>query len=337
MICLCILSQCDSSWHHLEDIDLADPDFGHPGRIDLLLGVDVFVETLRQTGPSGTPSAFETEFGWVLAGRFDSPGPSRVASHHASFTVGDELLRRFWEIEENPSNEACHSPEERSVVQHFKETHYRSDLGRFVIPLPKKPHSKPLGESRSQAVRRFLSLERSLHSKGQFKAFSDVMEEYFQMGHAETVPIADLENSQHEAFYLPMHAVRKESSSTTKIRAVFDASAKSSSGVSLNDTLLVGPTVHSSLIDVLLRFRLHRIALTADVSKMYRAVVLTLPDRDLHRFVWRSDLDDQLLDYRMTCVTFGVSASSFAANMSMKQNSLDLTLAYPQAAVVVEK
>ena len=71
------------------------------------------------------------------------------------------------------------------------------------------------------------------------------------MNHAELVPTHHLEKSQHEVFYLPMHAVRKETSSTTKIRAVFDASAKSSSGVSLNDTLLVGPTVHSSLIDVL--------------------------------------------------------------------------------------
>jgi hypothetical protein len=41
---------------------------------------------------------------------------------------------------------------------------------------------------------------------------------------------------------------------TSEIKAVFDASAKSSSGVSLNDLLLVGPTVHSPLIDVLLRF-----------------------------------------------------------------------------------
>ena len=163
------------------------------------------------------------------------------------------------------------------------------------------------------------------------------MEEYFQMGHAESVPVTDLEKSQQEVFYLPMHAVRKESSSTTKIRAVFDASAKSSSGVSLNDTLLVGPTVHSPLIDVLLRFRFHRIALTTDVSRMYRAVELTSSDRDLHRFVWRRNPDEPLQDCRMTRVTFGVSASSFAANMSVKQNALDFALQYPQAAIAVEK
>lgn len=57
---------------------------------------------------------------------------------------------------------------------------------------------------------------------------------------------------------------------TAKVQAVFDASAKSSSGVSLNDILLVGPTVHPPLMDVLLRFRLKRVAITADVSKMYQ-------------------------------------------------------------------
>ena len=115
------------------------------------------------------------------------------------------------------------------------------------------------------------------------------MDEYFQMEHAEQVPEADLEKSQQDVFYLPMHAVRKESSTTTKIRAVFDASAKSSTGVSLNDTLLVGPTIHPPLIDVLIRFRFHRIALTADVSRMYRAVALDKPDQDLHHFVWRNN------------------------------------------------
>lgn len=106
------------------------------------------------------------------------------------------------------------------------------------------------------------------------------------LGHAELVPSEDIEKSECQVFYLPMHVVYKSSSTTTKIRAVFDASAKSASGVSLNDILLVGLTVHPSLIDVLLRFRQHEIAVTADVSKMYRAVELAPSDRDLHRFVW---------------------------------------------------
>ena len=70
---------------------------------------------------------------------------------------------------------------------------------------------------------------------------------------------------------------------------------------------------------------------------MYRAVQLTPSDCDLHRFVWRSDSNEPLQDYRMTRVTFGVSASSFAANIAVKQNALDLALEYPKAAVAVEK
>ncbi len=150
------------------------------------------------------------------------------------------------------------------------------------------------------------------------------------------MPVADLQKPCQKVFYLPMHAIYKNHSTTTKIRAVFDDSAKSGTGISLNDTLMIGPTIHSSLIDVLLRFRLHKIAITADVSKMYRAIELAPTDRDLHRFVWRSEPNDRIVDYRMKRVTFGVSASSFVANMSIKQNAEDYGNDYPQAANVVK-
>ena len=148
----------------------------------------------------------------------------------------------------------------------------------------------------------------------------------------ELVPASELRKPKEETYYMPMHAVRKESSTTTKLRVVFDASAKTASGASLNDQLLVGPTVHSSLIDVLIRFRRHKIAMTTDVSKMYRAILLSKEQRDLHRFVWREDRTQSLRDYRMTRLTFGVSTSPFTANMALKQNALDFQQEYPQAA-----
>ena len=186
-------------------------------------------------------------------------------------------------------------------------------------------------------MRTFLSLEQSLYAKQQFDEFDAVMNEYFEKGHAERVPLYDLEKSSQELFCLPKHVVKKESSTTTKIRPVFDASAKSSTGVSLNDALLVRPTIHPPLLGVLFCFCLHRVALVADVDRMYHANELTKPDRDLHRFVCRRNPKDSLLEYRMTRVIFGVSASSFIVNMSVKQNAIDFAMNYPLAIDAVNR
>ena len=72
-----------------------------------------------------------------------------------------------------------------------------------------------------------------------------------------------------------------------------------------------------------------------DVSRMCWAILLPGDQRDLHRFVWRTDTTQPLRDYRMTRLTFRVSASLFAANMGMKQNMLDHASAYPLAAQIV--
>ena len=69
----------DLKWKHLFDLSLADPTFGQPRRIDILLGVDVFADVLcqgRRTGPAGSPVAFETE---VLSGRAATPQEAQVS------------------------------------------------------------------------------------------------------------------------------------------------------------------------------------------------------------------------------------------------------------------
>ena len=324
----------DPSWKHLLTLPLADPTFGIPGRIDILLGVDIFSSTLlhgRQTGPPGAPVALETEFGWVLAGQTKT-SQNIVTTHHVTVSSSsDELLRAFWEVENPNVRNNVFSPEEKVALQHYENTHHQSESGMFVISLPRRNNTKPIGESCSKAVRRYLSLERSLLNSGRKEEFDAVMKEYFELDHAEVVPISDLNKAPEEVFYLPMHAVRKDASTTTQLRIVFDASAKSSTGVSLNDTLLVGPTVHPTLIDVLIRFRRYKIAMITDVSKMYRAVGLVDKDKDFHRFVWREKSGEPLIDYRMTRVTFGVSASAFVTTMSIKRNAIDNRNQYPLA------
>ena len=89
-----------------------------------------------------------------------------------------------------------------------------------------------------------------MRAKGTFENFAEVMHEYFEKGHAEQVPLEESDSPHGEEYYLPMHAVHKEDSTTSKLCIVFDASVKMTLGTSLNDHLLVGPTVHTPLVDI---------------------------------------------------------------------------------------
>ena len=136
----------NATWSHLSGLSLPDPDFGRPGRIDILLGVNVYIDVVkhgRWTGPPNSPAAFETKFGWVLAGRTKVPASShQVTSYHVSVASEDVILSKFWERAECPKDSTSYSREERLVVEHFAENHRRSSTGRFVVPLPRKPQAQ---------------------------------------------------------------------------------------------------------------------------------------------------------------------------------------------------
>ena len=97
---------------------------------------------------------------------------------------------------------------------------------------------------------------------------------------------------------------------------VFNASAKTTTGVSLNNTLLPGPSLYPLLTDVVLAFRSHVIGMSADISKMFRDVELHKDDRDLHRFLKAYPRGEGIMDMRMTRVTFGVTSTPYLAAQS---------------------
>jgi hypothetical protein len=155
-------------------------------------------------------------------------------------------------------------------------------------------------------------LERRFSKQPELKKEYVKFIEYAAFGHMEEV-YEDSGSSM--GFYLPHHCVVKESS-TTKLRVVFDGSASSSSGVSLQ-VLMVGPTVQPDLFSIIFSFRTHVIALSADIAKMYRQMSVHPDDRDLQRIVWRSSPEEQLKDYRLTTVMYETSPASFLATRQL--------------------
>ncbi len=205
------------------------------------------------------------------------------------------------------------------VQEHFVSNHVFLSQGLYQVTLPRKADAPVLGESRSQALRRLKTNEQSLLKKGKWQQFQDVVKEYMDLGHAEPVPDNELKLPDSQVYYMPMHSMVKQSSSTTKLRVVFDASAKTSSGHFFNGTLAVGPTLYPPITDILMKFRTYPIALSGDISKMYRAIQLSPEDRNFHCFLWRQDISTDPSEFRMSQVTFGVAASLFAATRTLRR------------------
>ncbi|XP_055591231.1 uncharacterized protein LOC129743272 [Uranotaenia lowii] len=326
------------SWQIPPGITMADPEFQNPGGIDLILGAEVFYDLLldgQHKLDSIGPILQNTQLGWVVSGKVSEK--SRVqATVSASCTEErvNELLTRFWELE------ACHnsstlSLEESECEKIFEDTTTRDSSGRFVVKLPRKDFLiRLLGESRSQAERRFWSLECRLKSNPELKEeYSSFIHEYLELNHMREV-IAEEEGdiSKPPPYYMPHHHVLRPESSTTKLRVVFDASATTTSGISLNQALMVGPVLQEDLVSIVLRFRLHRIAIVADVAKMYRMINVVPEDRRLQRIVWRDSPDEPLRTFELTTVTYGTASAPYLATKCLQRLAECGKKKYPIAA-----
>ena len=118
-----------------------------------------------------------------------------------------------------------------------------------------------------------------------------------------------------DLYFLPHRAVYDPTRVSTKCRIVFDASAKSPSGFSLNDSLLPGPPLQQAIVAVELRFRTRRVALIGDISKMFLQIEVDPIDRQYLRFLWRDPDDPKATTkvYQFRTLIFGAADSPFQA------------------------
>ena len=202
---------------------------------------------------------------------------------------------------------------------------------------PNKRHIK-LGSSRYLALNSLLQGERRRAKDKTFnQLYCEFMKQYIDLDHMEPVPLKNMSLPNDMCFYLPHHAVLKNLSTTTKLRVVFDGSAKSSTGYSLNDLLLCGNTIQDDIFSHLCRFRCYPIVILADIEKMYRQIVVILRNRDFLRILWRENLTDEIKEYRLKTVTYGTKSASFLAIRSLQQSAIDNQKEFPLASKVISR
>ncbi|XP_075167703.1 uncharacterized protein LOC142239825 [Haematobia irritans] len=216
---------------------LADPSSQNSAKIDVVLGAEFYFHLLL----SGTlhladnlPVLKNTKFGWIASGRLahDSTTEATCAVFSEDDTATNELLEKFWKIEEVPA-ESNLTVAEQACETHVIQTTTRELNGRFVVRLPLSEDAATLGESETSAYSRFLALERRFKRDNNLeKQYKDFMQSYEDLGHMTQIDPKSLPGPR---YYIPHHCVLRPESSTTKLRVLFDASAKTSTNRSLND------------------------------------------------------------------------------------------------------
>ena len=291
------------NYPHLNNLYLADFTDDTNMEIDILVGGDFYWSFMTGRiikGPaSDSPTALETTIGWVLSGRnkYASGGDTKsmvtVSLNAATVQSFDDSLKKFWEVEENPA------PVDEVMKQFKSDVQFNGK--RYVVKLPFKPDHEFLPDNRRMCERRLNNLCKQFEKKpDQCKLYDQLFDSYLEDRIIEEVPPEDI-GEPGQVCYLAHRPIVREDRETTKIRPVFDGSARATGeSPSLNDVLHTGPNLLSLIYDVLIRFIL-------------RKIVEVHPDHvNFLRFLWRKEgTADNITIFRFLVVLFGLTPSPF--------------------------
>ncbi|XP_076660276.1 uncharacterized protein LOC143363596, partial [Halictus rubicundus] len=317
------------------NVALADPSFNRSSKVDLLLGEYLYYKLLgkdRIRLQNETVVLQDTELGWVLSGEINDSVSTNINCHLNTQDL-DAQLERFWQVEQCSVTNSC-SPQEQLCEELFKQSTYRDKGGRYIVRLPFNDNKQQLGNSYDIALKRFYSLERRLQSNTELRdQYTKFLTEYEALDHMTEVEDKDFKDA---GCYLPHHPIIKASSLTTKVRVVFDASAKTDTGLSLNHALMVGPTIQDDVFSLIARFRKYQYVITADIEKMFRQILVHPEDANYQKILWRKGPNEAVKSYRLNTVTYGTACAPFLAARCLQQLAEDEARSYPLAVEVIK-
>ncbi|XP_043244107.1 uncharacterized protein LOC122392847 [Amphibalanus amphitrite] len=240
-------------------------------------------------------------------------------------------------LEVRKSEESLMSREEQEATKKVSKSLVYNG-SRYQAAVPWRDQEPQLVSNYEAAMQRLVRLEQSLKRLGGDlpARYGAILEEYVKKGYMSKILASKREHSGEKEWFLPHFPVVREEKESTKVRIVYDAAAKYQ-GVSLNSQLLPGPSLYTDLVETLLGFRLHRIALIGDVCEMFLQVELAPDDRKYHRVLWRNMKDEEPTVYESNRWLFGNAAAPFVAQFVLKENAKKHASAFPLGSEVLLK
>lgn len=315
---------------------LADENYNKKGKIHALLGAGIWIKIIEPEivkSEDQLAVAHNSKLGYIiLESRMklnkSIPYIGTVTKKKESNIRLMQLIQKLWEIEELPFIPK-RTKEEEKCESIFANYHSRDRFGRYIVRMPFNDKIKKLGKSRKLALKQFFGMETRMRKNPDFaEKYKAFMREYEALGHMEKIY-----EREEEGYYTPHHGVI----SATKFRVVFNASAATTTGVSLNDTQLVGEKLQRDLFITLINFRKFKYGITADIEKMYRQILIHPDDRKYQKILWRFEEKEPVHTYRLKTVTYGQACAPHSAIRALVQCANDHEKEYPTGASIVKQ
>ena len=306
--------------------------------IDILIGSNYywdFIDGKRIVkGKPGEPVAISSNLGYILSGTVQNNFEETdcLTTHVLkAFVSPDEKLEKitelFWDFETmGIKNNETEEKTDDLVREKFENT-IKYENGRYRVPLPEKEQHNVLSDNYKQSETRLKGIWKKFSTnKELFENYDSIIQEQKSKQVIEKAPEQSITGRTH---YLPHRPVIDERRSTTKVRMVYDASAKEKGCVSLNDILETGPNLATKLYDTLLKFRTHNVAFVGDIEKAFLQIELCDEQRDLLRFLWFKDPvninfnvfeNNEIIEYRLCKVIMGATPSPFLLSATLQHH-----------------
>ncbi|XP_069365610.1 uncharacterized protein [Maniola hyperantus] len=329
------ISQCvpypDTELGHWENKTVLADDGSLSSRIDILIGNDYYHNVMKTGKLKIRENLYlvNSKLGWILSGETNLKPVDELSVITYFLSCGETKLNKpdlplnnvdiksLWDLESIGITDSPKISADEEAVKTFNESTEVID-NRYTVSWPWTEYPPSLSTNFGLSFGRLVSLLKRLDSNTLLE-YDNILKEQISKGVIELVS-KHTNQEKHPVHYLPHHCVRQKEK---PIRIVYDASAKTKDSNSLNECLYCGPMMLEDLTGLLVKFRYHQIALSADVEKAFLQIALHERDRDVTRFLWIKDLnkpptEDNIIYMRFCRVPFGIISSPFLLNATIK-------------------